>query len=280
MAPSRNSGSVGTTSTTASNDRRRQPGQRNPVGGRGRSPERSSRSAAPQLRRPSFVISGRRPARPSTTEGLLEASGRQLVHVRRVSSMGGLLCALSQVPSPPPAGSIGFLDDAGIELRVEDRSGLDAEGQEPVLFVHLDQQTLLSVVLYPLVIPRRCSLVVNDEFALLPLVGWYVVADGALVLVRQWPTQARAGMEQAARRLRRGESLGVSIEGKRSEDGTLSPYKKDQTPPPRAAPAGRAVPSRGTSHRGTPRRRAPGLRGRTGGAVWSRRGRRASPRAA
>jgi 1-acyl-sn-glycerol-3-phosphate acyltransferase len=119
-----------------------------------------------------------------------------------------------------------ILRDANITLRIDDRTGLKPDDDRPRLFVHLDQQTLIPIVTYPLIFQRRFSLIVNFEFALLPIIGWLSVADGAVVLVRQWPAQAREGMRRAAQRIREGESFGISIEGQRSRDGGLSPYKK------------------------------------------------------
>lgn len=119
-----------------------------------------------------------------------------------------------------------FLQAMGIQLSVDDRSGLKPEDGRPVLFVHLDQQTLLSVALYPLIMNRPFSLIVNIEFALLPLVGWQTVANGAVVVVRQWSAQAQAGMRRAAQRLSEGQTMAMSVEGQRSKDGSLSAYKK------------------------------------------------------
>ena len=121
-----------------------------------------------------------------------------------------------------------ILGDLGITTRIEDRSGLTTEdlAQGGHLFVHLDQQTLLSVVLYPLVLPTPFALVVNVEFALLPVAGWLTMLQGAVPIVRQRPAQARRALAGVARRLREGENFGISIEGKRTEDGRLSPYKK------------------------------------------------------
>lgn len=118
------------------------------------------------------------------------------------------------------------LRDMGITLSIIDHSGSAREPGRPALYVHLDQQTLLSTVIYPLVIPQRFSLIVNWEFALLPLIGWLTVAQGAVVISRQHPSQARNQMKRAAARMQSGESFGMSIEGRRSHDGRLSPYKK------------------------------------------------------
>lgn len=124
--------------------------------------------------------------------------------------------------------SVATLQELGIEARFDDRSGLSAEDHRRggCLFVHLDQQTLLSVVLYPLVLPERCSLIVNFEFALLPVIGWLTVLQGAVPIVRQHPRQAKRALASVTRRLREGDNFGISIEGQRSRDGLLSPYKK------------------------------------------------------
>jgi len=116
------------------------------------------------------------------------------------------------------------LDRFGIEIAVDDRSGYD--GRRAVLFVDLHQQTLLSSLIYPQVIAQMASLVVNVEFLALTLVGWLSYAMGSVPIVRQNPKQAKAALARVVERLKAGESFGISIEGKRSEDGGLSPYKK------------------------------------------------------
>ncbi len=121
-----------------------------------------------------------------------------------------------------------ILDDFGIETRTSDHTGLSPAdvARGGYLYVHLDQQTLLSTCLYPLVLHGPCSLVINVEFALLPVVGWLSLLQGAVPIVRQRPAQARRAVGRVARRLRDGENFGISIEGKRTTDGRLSPYKK------------------------------------------------------
>jgi len=116
------------------------------------------------------------------------------------------------------------LRQLGVEVTVEDRSGFD--GRRGVLFVDLHQQTLLSALTYPTVFTHPATLIVNVEFLALPLVGWLMVSLGAVPIVRQRPEQAKAAMSTLAERLKGGESFGISIEGRRSSDGGLSPYKK------------------------------------------------------
>lgn len=146
-----------------------------------------------------------------------------------------LLPAIALAPFDNPASwrasrraSRAILAELGIEARVEDRSGLTPRdvARGGYLFVHLDQQTLLSACLYPLVLQGPCSLVVNVEFALLPFIGWLTMLQGAVPIVRQRPALARRALADVVRRLRGGENFGISIEGKRTEAGRLSPYKK------------------------------------------------------
>ncbi len=116
------------------------------------------------------------------------------------------------------------LEQLGIELHVHDQSGLN--GRDGVLFVDLHQQTLLTSIVYPSALPRPVKLIINVEFAALPFIGWFAYAQGGAVIIRQNPKQATAVLKRVASRLREGETFGISIEGKRTEDGALSPYKK------------------------------------------------------
>ena len=112
----------------------------------------------------------------------------------------------------------------GIDVTVEDPLGL---GHDPrgVLFVHLNQQTLLAPALYGIAFPAA-RFGVNVEYAALPFVGWASIAMGGVAIVRQRPAQAKAALARVAERLRAGETFGISIEGRRTADGRLSPFKK------------------------------------------------------
>ena len=44
--------------------------------------------------------------------------------------------------------------------------------------------------------------------------------------MRQWPRQARRALEKISGYLQGGGNVLISIEGRRSKDGSLSPYKK------------------------------------------------------
>jgi 1-acyl-sn-glycerol-3-phosphate acyltransferase len=49
---------------------------------------------------------------------------------------------------------------------------------------------------------------------------------GGIVIIRQNKKQAKLGIEKAKKILRNKISIGMSIEGQRSEDGSLQQYKK------------------------------------------------------
>jgi 1-acyl-sn-glycerol-3-phosphate acyltransferase len=117
------------------------------------------------------------------------------------------------------------LEAFGIEVTLEDRNDGDY-CDPPYLFVHLNQASLLEIFIYPQVIPVPLRIVMNIEFALLPLLGPTLCVTGSRTIVRQWPAQAKRQMDRVARDMRqRHYSYGMSIEGRRSPDGSLSPFK-------------------------------------------------------
>jgi 1-acyl-sn-glycerol-3-phosphate acyltransferase len=112
----------------------------------------------------------------------------------------------------------------GITLSLRD----DNEHQPdpgPRLYVWLNQSSLTEAVAFAQLLPRWYT-IGNIEYALMPLLGWALVLTGNIVIVRQWKWQAKRGVERAAMRLKRGENWLISIEGARSPDGRLLPYKK------------------------------------------------------
>lgn len=98
-------------------------------------------------------------------------------------------------------------------------------GPQPHLFVLLNQSSLAEAPIWTLLLPPL-STIMNIEYAAMPLLGWARVLLRDTVIVRQWKAQAKRAVERAAARLARGETWGISIEGARSPDGRLSPYKK------------------------------------------------------
>lgn len=112
----------------------------------------------------------------------------------------------------------------GITYSLRDDNG-GTPGPRPHLYVLLNQSSLVEGPLWTLVLPPH-FIIINLEYAAMPLAGWARVLLGDVVIVRQWKSQAKRGIEHAAARLAAGEACAISIEGMRSPDGRLQPYKK------------------------------------------------------
>ncbi len=111
----------------------------------------------------------------------------------------------------------------GLEVSRDDPNG--AYPGRGLVVVCLNQASLIETLIAPCACPRAFRSVVNLEFTLIPFYGWVQALCGR-VIVRQWPAQAKRQLRRAARDLRRGACYYISIEGRRSLDGALQPYKK------------------------------------------------------
>ena len=111
----------------------------------------------------------------------------------------------------------------GIRISLRDANNGQL-GPRPHLYVWLNQ-TSLAEILTLQVLPPLYK-IANVEYAAMPLVGWACLLLRDIVIIRQWKNQAKRGIERAAARLARGETWAISIEGARSPDGQLLPYKK------------------------------------------------------
>jgi 1-acyl-sn-glycerol-3-phosphate acyltransferase len=112
----------------------------------------------------------------------------------------------------------------GIQVTVEDRNR--GGHAPPIVFAQLNQTSLLEILYWPLALPFPSRFIENIGFALIPFLGWASVGFGGIPIVRQWSWQTRRGLKKAERCLKKGQSLCISMEGRRSQDGNLSPYKK------------------------------------------------------
>lgn len=121
--------------------------------------------------------------------------------------------------------STASLQALGVSVAVEDANdGCYDDG--PYLFVCLNQTSLLEAFLYAQ-FGILVKIIVNLEFALIPVLGPSLVAMGSRVVVRQWTAQAKRALRDVADVMRtRGDSFGMSVEGYRSPTGELQPFKR------------------------------------------------------
>jgi 1-acyl-sn-glycerol-3-phosphate acyltransferase len=118
----------------------------------------------------------------------------------------------------------------GIDMQFVDRNiGTSHEitpANGPYLFVHLNQNSLLESVLFPIVPSYPNSLLTNYEFTLIPFLGWCYYLTG-VTIDRSNPVSARGGVDECVRQMKEeGRNFYMSVEGVRSKDGSLSQYKR------------------------------------------------------
>lgn len=116
-----------------------------------------------------------------------------------------------------------YLQLFGINLTIEDRN--PAGSLHGCVFVVLNQSSLLDTLITETVVPLPAKGVTNIEYALVPVFGWICFVF-SWVIVRQWLWQAKRALRKISGYLQGGGNILISIEGRRSKDGTLSPCKK------------------------------------------------------
>ncbi|WP_169558632.1 lysophospholipid acyltransferase family protein [Myxococcus stipitatus] len=114
----------------------------------------------------------------------------------------------------------------GVDVDVVDHNEGGYDDGAPYVFLQLNQTSLSEAFVTTAALPRWALIFMNIEFAALPFIGWVPVSQGSVVVVRQWSAQARRAVDRAADAMRRGACFYMSIEGRRSPDGALGPYKK------------------------------------------------------
>lgn len=117
-----------------------------------------------------------------------------------------------------------FLRIFHIEITVENENH-SAEKLTGCEFILLNQTSLLDGPIVLLAVPQPCKWITNIEFALIPFLGWSAWVFG-WVVIRQWPNQAKRALERVRSFLKGGGNLLISIEGRRSKNGSLSAYRK------------------------------------------------------
>lgn len=117
-----------------------------------------------------------------------------------------------------------FLRLYGIDVCVQNDND-SMEHLTGCVFTLLDQDSLLDGPVGICAIPRPCRGIVNLEYALIPFFGWAMWIF-CWVIIRQWPSQAKKTLQKVDTFLKNGGSLWMSIEGRRSKNGSLSPFKK------------------------------------------------------
>lgn len=93
------------------------------------------------------------------------------------------------------------------------------------ILVVLNQSSFLDSLVCPLIPIKPFKGIINLEFALYPIIGWFITLR-SFTIIRQWPSQAKRTLNHASKFLQAGGNMLISLEGKRSRDGKINEYKK------------------------------------------------------
>lgn len=114
---------------------------------------------------------------------------------------------------------------AGVRARVRYVARLPTD--QACLFLVNHASNLDPPLLAGVLRPRRVAMLVKQELLLVPLLGWAMRLAGFVPVARSGSVEdAKRSLAQAAAVLRGGTSLVVFVEGTRSPDGRLLPFKK------------------------------------------------------
>lgn len=99
------------------------------------------------------------------------------------------------------------------------------EPSRPTIYLSNHQSTADIPTLF-LAIPVNVRFVVKQQLVWVPILGWFILAGGHVLIDRRNRDRAIASLETAAARIRGGLSIIIYPEGTRSDDGSVLPFKK------------------------------------------------------
>ena len=101
----------------------------------------------------------------------------------------------------------------------------NADPGRPTVYV-ANHQSAMDIPVAFVALPVNFRFVAKKSLSYVPVLGWYLVAGGHLMVDRGKSSSAIATLEKAAEQIQRGTSILMFVEGTRSPDGRLLPFKK------------------------------------------------------
>ncbi|HEY7372950.1 MAG TPA: lysophospholipid acyltransferase family protein [Polyangia bacterium] len=111
----------------------------------------------------------------------------------------------------------------GVKVEVTMRARL--EPGRPYVFV-ANHASMVDIWAVFVTIPASFRFIAKKQLARIPLFGWAMTAGRFIFIDRQNPLAARRSIDEAARRIRSGQSVVIFPEGTRTRTGRLLPFKK------------------------------------------------------
>jgi 1-acyl-sn-glycerol-3-phosphate acyltransferase len=111
----------------------------------------------------------------------------------------------------------------GARLVVTGQENVDPN--RPTVYVSNHQSTLDIPVCF-VSVPVNFRFIAKHQLKYVPIIGWYLWLAGHIFINRSNRKKAISSLEEAARKVRNGKSVFVYVEGTRSDDGRILPFKK------------------------------------------------------
>ena len=111
----------------------------------------------------------------------------------------------------------------GVKLDIKMRVPLDPG--RPYIFMP-NHASMVDIWAVLVAIPASFRFMAKKQLSRIPLFGWAMSAGRFIFIDRQNGLAARRSMDEAARRIRAGQSVVIFPEGTRTRDGRLLPFKK------------------------------------------------------
>ncbi len=112
---------------------------------------------------------------------------------------------------------------AGVKLEVVQRAPLDPRRPYIVMANHASTVDIWAMFV---AVPVPFRFIAKKQLGAIPIFGWAMRAGRFIFIDRQNAASARRSIEEAARRIKSGQSVVIFPEGTRTRDGRLNPFKK------------------------------------------------------
>jgi 1-acyl-sn-glycerol-3-phosphate acyltransferase len=111
----------------------------------------------------------------------------------------------------------------GVRVKVVAHAALDP--QRPYIFM-CNHASMIDIWAGFVGVPVSFRFIAKKQLSRIPLFGWAMWAGRFIFIDRQNALAARRSIEEAARRIKSGQSVLIYPEGTRTRDGRLMPFKK------------------------------------------------------
>jgi 1-acyl-sn-glycerol-3-phosphate acyltransferase len=134
-----------------------------------------------------------------------------------IDRTGGLVLKLCRVWSNVILGA------PGVKVEVSQRVPLDPG--KPYVFM-ANHASMVDVWAMFVGVPIPLRFIAKKQLGQIPVFGWAMRAGRFIFIDRQNAVSARRSIDEAARRIKSGQSVAIFPEGTRTRDGRLLPFKK------------------------------------------------------